>query len=206
MTSSKRKTKGQRSKEKIIEVTLDLIFKKGYSETSAQEIADICGISQTTVFYHFKSKQNLFIEILEYVIQNNRDLFQEIEGLSKTPYERLRSLLISNIKWSLNYPEQTNMLLLLFNFATYDDELKEIADKMIERGQEMVFDILNQMEDDFNICRKVLSKIIQQYANGVMFQILASQSPQLVAENFQKGLDYYLAGLLQKTFKRETYT
>lgn len=189
------KKKGQKSKEKIMETTLKLIFQKGYSETSVQEIADLCGVSQTTVFYHFKSKQNLFLEILHYVIQNNRSIFEAMNTDTINPVVRLKSLLLANIKWALNYPEQTNMVLLLFNFATYDNELKAVADKSIQRGQELVLDILNDTDRDKeeNI---LLAKIIQQYANGAMFQILASSRPQEVAANFELSIDGLLQGVL----------
>lgn len=189
------KKKGQKSKEKIMETTLKLIFQKGYNETSAQEVADICGISQATIFYHFKTKQKLFLEILYYVIQNNRSIFEAMHTQDLGPVARLKSLLLANIKWALNYPEQTNMVLLLFNFATFDIELREVADQTIKRGQEMVFDILNEMSPDKE--KNLLqAKLIQQYANGVMFQILASNRPQDVATNFEKSVDGFLAGIL----------
>ena len=56
-----KKTKGQKSKDKILDIALELFTKNGYSQTSAQEIADLCGISQTTIFYHYKNKKILFL-------------------------------------------------------------------------------------------------------------------------------------------------
>ena len=55
-----RKKQGEESKKKIIETSIKIFAKKGYDQTSVQEIADKCGLSQTNVFYHYKSKKKSF--------------------------------------------------------------------------------------------------------------------------------------------------
>ena len=48
--------------------------------------------------------------------------------------------------------------------------------------------------------------MIQQYANGVMFQILASIEPSKIVDHFEENLDSFLHSILQKTFERESNT
>lgn len=44
-----------------------LFSKKGYKETSMAEVAKIAGAAGGTIFYHFKSKEELFLSILKNV-------------------------------------------------------------------------------------------------------------------------------------------
>ena len=196
MSEQKKKSKGQLSREKIITTTLNMIYEKGYSETSAQDIADLCGISQATIFYHFKTKQKLFVEILYFVIQNNRDIYQEMNLSLDTPRKKLKALLTANMKWALNFPEQMNIILLLFNFASFDQQLKVVADEIILAGQQTVKDALMGHDISINMKLDDLAVTLQQYANGVMFQAIATTNPQKTFDTFEKNLDVFLDSLL----------
>lgn len=189
-------TKGKKSREKILEMAITLIYDKGFADTSAQEIADLVGVSQANIFYHFKNKKKLFLEALNYVIQNNRNIFARM--LSEQTYDRthLKTLLLANIQWALNYPEQTNIVLTLFNFATFDKDFKELAEQTMLGGRRQLLDILSKMETPQNIDKEELAVMIQQFANGAMFQLLASSHPMILAKRFEKSLDYYLDSIL----------
>jgi AcrR family transcriptional regulator len=52
-------------KEHIFQVAIRLFAEKGYKETSMGEVARMTGVAQGTIFYHFKSKEELFLAILE---------------------------------------------------------------------------------------------------------------------------------------------
>jgi TetR/AcrR family transcriptional repressor of nem operon len=190
------KKKGQKSREKIIEIALTQIYQKGYSDTSAQEIADLAGVSQANIFYHFKNKRKLFQETLNYVIQNNRNIFAKMIDENLGAKERLRTLVLANIKWAVSYPEQTNIILILFNFATFDTEFKEIAEQTMLGGRRLIVEILKELELNSELDIDELAVMIQQYANGAMFQILASTHPLIVAKRFENSIDHFLKDIL----------
>ena len=54
-----------KKKEVILKAATHLFSNKGYKEASMAELASITGVAQGTVFYHFSSKEALFIAILE---------------------------------------------------------------------------------------------------------------------------------------------
>ncbi|UCF92969.1 MAG: TetR/AcrR family transcriptional regulator [Desulfobacterales bacterium] len=54
-------------KEAILEAAIQLFARKGYKETSMQELAEMIGAAGGTVFYHFKNKEELFVSMLENV-------------------------------------------------------------------------------------------------------------------------------------------
>jgi AcrR family transcriptional regulator len=195
-----KKNKGQKSRDKIIEVAIKLLSDKGYADTSVQEIADICGISQTTIFYHFKNKKVLFAEILNYVIQTNRNIFESLDVEQTDAFERLVILLKANIQWCWQYPEQTKIVLFLFSFAVADKDAKVLATKTIDKGRELVMEQLQGLELDPGLSDPVdlneLSIIIQQHVNAVMFQMLVREDREKVFKSFNDNIRTYLNRLI----------
>jgi AcrR family transcriptional regulator len=51
------------TRERILEIALDLFIRKGYAATSMREIAAPLGISKAALYYHFPSKAHLMLEL-----------------------------------------------------------------------------------------------------------------------------------------------
>ena len=111
-------------------------------------------------------------------------------------------LLESNINWAMKYPKDAQVLIMLFNFATSDSDFKKLATGTIDNGRALVFDALvlinkeRQVSQAFSLVE--LSVIIQQYVNGVIFQILAREDRSEVHNNFKKTIKNYLNILIYK--------
>lgn len=68
----------QNSKEKIIEAAIDVFFEKGFDGASMRAIAEKAGLTKPMIYYHFKNKEALYLELLEEYLA----LFcQGLEGL-----------------------------------------------------------------------------------------------------------------------------
>lgn len=53
------------TKKKIAEAAKDLFIQKGYAATSIENISDATGISKGNIYYHYDSKEALFIHVLD---------------------------------------------------------------------------------------------------------------------------------------------
>jgi AcrR family transcriptional regulator len=51
------------TREKILEVALDLFIRKGYAETSLREIAAELGITKAALYYHFQAKADILLAL-----------------------------------------------------------------------------------------------------------------------------------------------
>jgi AcrR family transcriptional regulator len=60
----------------IIQAAARLFSEKGFKETSISELSQLTGVAEGTIFYHFKSKEGLFLSILEEV---KEDLIKSFE-------------------------------------------------------------------------------------------------------------------------------
>ncbi|HET9782129.1 MAG TPA: TetR/AcrR family transcriptional regulator [Candidatus Dormibacteraeota bacterium] len=55
------------TKEKILQAAFTVLSRQGYENTSIKDIAEEAGVAQGLVHYHYKSKQQLVVEVLAYV-------------------------------------------------------------------------------------------------------------------------------------------
>ncbi len=52
-------------KDAIVTAAAELFAEKGFSETTAAEVARRANVAQGTLFYHFKTKENILLEVFE---------------------------------------------------------------------------------------------------------------------------------------------
>ncbi len=95
MAKTKKASQSEQSRAVILDATMDLISKHGFSGTTVDKIAADAGLSKGSIFWHFNNKETLFLAVIEAI----RDgLFKALlagqhEGLSTK--ERV-SLLLDN--------------------------------------------------------------------------------------------------------------
>lgn len=172
------------TKQKILKTALQLFTSQGLSQTSVQQIADNCEIAQTTVLYHYKSKQGLLFHLIDEAIAHNREYYQRTRTEQPDPVEGLIEFLKSNITWCYQNRSEAHVLLMLFNFTKTDCALKEKATLVIDNGRKIVREFLAEIpgvEDP-----ESLSVFLQQYVNAAMFQILVRLD---VDEEFERDLE-----------------
>jgi AcrR family transcriptional regulator len=55
------------NREKILQAAFTVLSRQGYENTSIKDIAEEAGVAQGLVHYYYKSKQQLVLEVLEFV-------------------------------------------------------------------------------------------------------------------------------------------
>ncbi|MBU1000972.1 MAG: TetR/AcrR family transcriptional regulator [Proteobacteria bacterium] len=66
-------------KDKILLMATRMFAGKGFADTSTAELAGITGVAESTIFYHFKNKEELFLEVLRKVREEIVQHFEEHE-------------------------------------------------------------------------------------------------------------------------------
>ncbi len=85
-------TKGEGNRQRIIAAADRLFYRRGYNQTSFQDISDETGIPRGNFYYYFKTKD----DILEAVVQSRSSAFinslKQCESRTKDPRQRLLQL------------------------------------------------------------------------------------------------------------------
>lgn len=82
------------SKEELIERSLEVFKSTGYPATSMAMLAKACGVEKAHLYYYFKSKEDLMVEVLCHLEQRAQEEIFTIAYQEELPYgERLERLL-----------------------------------------------------------------------------------------------------------------
>lgn len=89
------RTKGERTRERILDIAYDAIVHKGFAATSIEELVEASGITKSGFFYHFRDKNDLARQLYQRFVDEDdtilNALAERARALSEDP---LHSLLI----------------------------------------------------------------------------------------------------------------
>lgn len=83
MTSADR-TKGQVTRQRILDAAQDAIVEKGFTGTSIEELISECGLSKGGFFYHFRDKNDLAKALLRRYLQEDERVFDAVFARART--------------------------------------------------------------------------------------------------------------------------
>lgn len=89
-------TKGNKSKQYLIEIASKLFLKNGYSNTGINEILKQANMSKGSFYFYFSSKKELGIEVAKYY--GKTLLINWLEPLSNNPWDIFVHKMVSDIK------------------------------------------------------------------------------------------------------------
>ncbi|MCX4822491.1 TetR/AcrR family transcriptional regulator [Streptomyces sp. NBC_01142] len=106
-------TRRRATRAKLYEAAVTLIAEQGFSATTVDEIAERAGVAKGTVYYNFKSKTELFEELLRYGVglltlslQNAAD---ETADRGGTKVEALDAMIRAGLVFIERYPAFTQL-------------------------------------------------------------------------------------------------
>ena len=62
------------TKEKFLKIASELLLKYGYAGTSIADISRACGTSKATFYHHFKSKEGMLEDVVNFAVENNNKI------------------------------------------------------------------------------------------------------------------------------------
>ena len=77
----------------LIRTTYRLIGEKGVRRLSLQEVADAAGVSKGLIFYYFKTKENLILATMRWVLSRTADRIREAVGRAQTAEGRVVAMI-----------------------------------------------------------------------------------------------------------------
>ncbi len=114
MKLAKRKAGDKGTKEKILRAATKLFGKKGFTETTMEMIAKEAKIGKSTIFYYFKSKEEILGKIMEQsVIEVHNNLIKIVDS-SVNPREKLKKALINHVYYLTKYIDNVKIFLSEF--------------------------------------------------------------------------------------------
>lgn len=106
-------TRRRATRAKLYEAAVTLIAEQGFSATTVDEIAERAGVAKGTVYYNFKSKTELFEELLRYGVglltASLQSAADETAAQSGTKVEALDAMIRAGLAFIERYPAFTQL-------------------------------------------------------------------------------------------------
>jgi AcrR family transcriptional regulator len=110
---SRSTTRRQATRQRLYEAAVTLFAEKGFSATTVDEIAERAGVAKGTVYYNFKSKTELFEELLRHGVglltASLRSAAEETEERGGTRVGALDAMIRAGLVFIDRYPAFTQL-------------------------------------------------------------------------------------------------
>src|SRR5688500_12882888 len=73
------RTKGERTRTRLLDVAYDSIVHKGFAATSIEELVEAAGITKSGFFYHFRDKNDLARQLFERFLADDERIMDALE-------------------------------------------------------------------------------------------------------------------------------
>jgi AcrR family transcriptional regulator len=101
-------------RQQILETAMDLFGRQGYLGTTTRQIADHAGVNEAIIFRHFPTKEDLYWEVLDRKIRDEKSRARIIERLHAGGPQRDTFVAIGRDFLERRYKDPSPMRMLLF--------------------------------------------------------------------------------------------
>lgn len=143
-------------KKRIINAALKEFAEKDFQHASTNNIVKQAGIGKGMLFYYFKSKEDLYLYLIDYCLDLNRNEYFELIDTNEPDFiERLKHA--SKIKWKLlhEHPDVLNFLGTIFlkDSDQLSDEIKQKLADLTTYGWSKIYENidLTLFRDDIDV-------------------------------------------------------
>jgi TetR/AcrR family fatty acid metabolism transcriptional regulator len=170
----------EKKRKDIIEAAVAVFSRMGYRRAKIKDVADEAGVGKGTVYEYFRSKQELFLQMGEYLFRQYVENQKKNLELVSSPEEQLRTLIISTL-------EET-ALWAGFAYLTFD-----VWSEMDRKGEEDIFRRLKT-----GVLESTLDVISEYVREGQARGVFTGTDPRLAAHIIMAVLDGLIIQLLIK--------
>jgi len=110
LSSGRRGRRREDTRQRLYEAAVELIAEQGFSATTVDDIALRAGVAKGTVYYNFKSKADLFEELLRHGIGLLTDAFRAAVA-GRPPREAVAALVRAELEYIQRYRAFAQLLL-----------------------------------------------------------------------------------------------
>jgi probable transcriptional regulator len=136
------KSKGQLTREHILEVAAQVFAQRGYSETRLDDIIQATGLTKGALYFHFRSKSDLAYAVIE--DHKRHWLEQGIQEIAQhdNPLEQLEAL--------------SNLLITLVSQGKTDWNIVRLADQV--RSKEPPEDLISPLQSWVDVVADIIER------------------------------------------------
>jgi len=192
---NEKKIKGEETKKKIIEGAEILFTENGYDSTTVQNICNKAEISKGAFFYHFPTKEFLFLEILDKYLSELDKRMNEIEKKSKNTLRAMEEMVIILEEIFITSEGKFTIFLEFLRKASKETEIMKKISYQFQKYKKYVYEMIEKGKREENIKKEIDSEFISQLIISLAIGMILKSSLFLDKENedfSKKGIKFIL--------------
>ncbi|CUT00764.1 TetR/AcrR family transcriptional regulator [Candidatus Kryptobacter tengchongensis] len=172
--SRRREIIKERHKQEIIESALYLFGKKGYKDTTIEEIAEYAQFSKGSIYSYFSSKKQLFDEILKALFDKIQLFADEAKSLKGEAREKLRAYALNLVNFFLNENRYSFHVMMQAIMQMEADEKESTTNYVRERLRQISKILLEIIKADIKNRRlkNINPNLVVMAFNGMLRDII----------------------------------
>lgn len=111
--SPRKSVERELSREMVLTAARELFVQKGYQQVSMRQIATSLGYSHGALYYHFKSKADIFFAIVEQDFALLDGVLEQILEKDIPSQHKIKEILLGFIEFGLRYPAHYEIMFLI---------------------------------------------------------------------------------------------
>jgi len=129
----------------IVGIARRIFTRYGFRKTTMEEIASASQMGKSSIYYYFKSKEDIFRAVVEFEAIMLKERLNRIISKDSSPTERLRAYILfrlhhvrtlENFYAALNEETLSHMGFILEIRRKFEEEEQELVSKILEDGME----------------------------------------------------------------------
>ena len=158
------------SKQRILKTASDLFSEFGFLGVSMEDIAKHLNVTKAALYYHFRSKKELYIQVLEESFQDLTETINEGVSKAKSSNEIISRLIKSYLAFGL---EEKNLIKsLILKTPNIDPEIVDYVTRLREKTNRQFQIFLKRFLKRKNLIEKVDLKFITTFLLGTMDRLI----------------------------------
>jgi len=168
-------------KDKIFQSAITLFAEYGLNGARMEQIAEKAGTTKRMVVYHYKNKENLYLQALEYVYTEIRASEKQLSLSGLPPVEALVHLVEATFDYHADHPDYIRIICMenmqrgrFMQQSSYLRQVNrsalELLEAILQRGKEK--QLFNHTVDARDLHRLISSFSFHYVANSYTFTLL----------------------------------
>ena len=178
MASTNRRSNQERreqSIEQVLESALKLFVSRGYAATSIDDIARKAGLTKGAVYFYFKGKSALLLELISHSAALYEGIFSRMRASSASAAGQLELF----VDWAAEIGAQNNELLLLpvlmsMEIGSRDDAVEKALNRLYDSYHEEMERVIKQGQGSgefaVDIFPREQAAILVALTDGMLFE------------------------------------
>ena len=181
-------------KIKILRSALNLFDKFGYEPVSVKKIAEEAKVSKASVYNYYGSKENLYREVIGYVLENISKQVEEIVALPIDFHEKFKKIILKEMEFLTRSSGEFMMELFstenqILN-VNFHDRISDLFFKFFEEGKS-----LGYIEESYS------NEFLYEYVKIVYLGLRQSfkMNPKLILNDklIENSLNLFFYGIIK---------